>query len=190
MFKAIRIAVLLLILLIVGVNTWLSQARSTDWNNSLWVKVYPINADGSDAVQKYISDLETDDFASIETFLQREASRYGKPIGRPVRMELGRQVSRQPPEIDAEPGAIDIMRGAYDLHTGPDKGWPDVAYNFFVAPDGSVWEGRAGSLDGPVTADATGGNQGYSQLVCLLGNHVDVPPTAICCDFVAEFIKN
>lgn len=76
------------------------------------------------------------------------------------------------------PDPRSLIRGIHAFHTSAAKGWPDVAYNFFVAPDGSVWEGRAGSLDGPVTADATGGNQGYSQLVCLLGNHVDVPPTA------------
>ena len=75
------------------------------------------------------------------------------------------------------PDPRSLIRGVYAFHTSSAKGWPDVAYNFFVAPDGSVWEGRAGSLDGPVTADATGGNQGYAQLVCLLGNHVDVAPT-------------
>ena len=47
MFKAIRIGVLLLILFSVSVSTWLTQARSTDWNDSLWVKIYPINGDGS-----------------------------------------------------------------------------------------------------------------------------------------------
>jgi len=109
MFKAVRITVLLFILLIVGVNTWLAQARSTDWNNSLWVKVYPINADGSDLVQDYINGLGTDDFASIEAFIGREASRYGKGVGQPVRMELGQQITEQPPEIDQNPGAIDIM---------------------------------------------------------------------------------
>ncbi len=71
-----------------------------------------------------------------------------------------------------------VIRGVYQFHTGPAKRWPDVAYNFFVGPDGSVWEGRAGSLAGSVVADATGGNQGFSQLVCLIGNHVSVPPTA------------
>ena len=109
MFKAIRIAILLLILLIVAVNSWLAQARSTDWNNRLWVKVYPINADGSLAVQEYISDLDRDDFTSIEAFFQREVSRYGKQIGRAVHMELGRQVAEQPPEIAPNPGAVDIM---------------------------------------------------------------------------------
>lgn len=70
-----------------------------------------------------------------------------------------------------------VIRSIYAFHTGPAKRWQDVAYNFFIAPDGSVWEGRAGSLDGPVEASATGGNQGFSQLVCFLGNHVATPPT-------------
>jgi hypothetical protein len=52
-----------------------------------------------------------------------------------------------------------------------------VAYNFFVDRFGRVWEGRAGSVDGPVIGDATGGNQGFSQLVCLIGNFVADPPT-------------
>ncbi|MEM8745634.1 MAG: N-acetylmuramoyl-L-alanine amidase [Actinomycetota bacterium] len=72
---------------------------------------------------------------------------------------------------------VPVMRDVYAFHTGRSKGWPDVAYNFFVGPDGSVWEGRAGSLAGPVVADATGGNQGFSQLVCLIGNFVATLPT-------------
>ncbi len=47
MFKAIRISILLLILLFVSVSTYLTQARSTDWDSSLWITIYPINADGS-----------------------------------------------------------------------------------------------------------------------------------------------
>ena len=76
------------------------------------------------------------------------------------------------------PDPRSLIRSVFAFHTGPQKLWADVAYNFFVAPDGSVWEGRAGSLAGAVRADATGGNQGFSQLVCLLGNHVEVAPTA------------
>ena len=90
MFKAIRVAVLLFILAFVAIGTWLAQARSTDWNNSLWVKVYPINADGSETVDRYIATLELDDFADIEAFLSRETTRYGRTVDRPLRMELGR----------------------------------------------------------------------------------------------------
>ena len=78
----------------------------------------------------------------------------------------------------SESGAIDIMRGAYDLHTGPDKGWPDVAYNFFVDRFGRVFEARAGSIDGAVVADATGGSQGFAQLVCIIGNFTSEMPSA------------
>ena len=61
MFKAIRITVLLFILFFVSVSTWLTQARSTDWSDSLWVKIYPINGDGSVASRDYIKNLELDD---------------------------------------------------------------------------------------------------------------------------------
>ena len=66
MFKAIRIGVLLLILFFVSVSTWLTQARSTDWNNSLWVKIYPINGDGSEQADEYIRGLKLENFTAIE----------------------------------------------------------------------------------------------------------------------------
>ncbi len=72
---------------------------------------------------------------------------------------------------------IELMRQVYDFHTGPDKGWPDVAYNFFVEPGGRVFEARAGSLSRAVEASATGGNQGFAQLVCLLGDFTSQNPT-------------
>jgi N-acetylmuramoyl-L-alanine amidase len=72
---------------------------------------------------------------------------------------------------------VDQIRGFYHFHTGPEKGWPDVAYNFFVDRFGGIWEGRAGSLAGPVRGDATGGSQGFSQLCSLIGNFQDAPVT-------------
>ena len=109
MFKAIRIAVLLVILLVVSLSTWLTQARSTDWNNSLWVKIYPINAAGSERVARYIRNLDVEDFAAIEMFVAAETRRYGRSVRRPVRMELGDEIREQPPVIDASPNVLDIM---------------------------------------------------------------------------------
>ncbi len=76
--------------------------------------------------------------------------------------------------------ARNTMRNTYFWHTSsdPTKGWPDVAYEFFVGKEGDVWEGRAGALAGPVRADATGGSQGFAQLVCLMGTFETVLPTA------------
>ena len=74
-------------------------------------------------------------------------------------------------------GVPKILRSFRSYHTSGRKGWPDVAYNFFVDRFGGVWEGRTGSLAGPVVGSATGGNQGYSQLVCFVGDHHKVPPS-------------
>lgn len=63
------------------------------------------------------------------------------------------------------------IRDFYTFHTGPEKGWPDVAYNFFVDRYGGIWEARAGSIDGPVRGDATGGSQGHALLCSLIGDH-------------------
>lgn len=109
MFKAIRISILLFILLFVALSAFLTQARSTDWNNSLWIKVYPINADGSAAAAKYIAGLSSSDFQGIETFLARETKRYSVNLDRPVRIELGSEIDEQPPELGAQPNALSVM---------------------------------------------------------------------------------
>ncbi len=42
-----RIGMLLYLLAMVAFGAWLTRARTTDWTESLWVTVYPINGDGS-----------------------------------------------------------------------------------------------------------------------------------------------
>ena len=74
-----------------------------------------------------------------------------------------------------------ILRSFYDYHTGP-KGWNDIAYNFLIDADGGISEGRFGSLDGPVAGDATGGNQGFTQLVCIIGDYNVAHPSAASLD--------
>lgn len=69
-----------------------------------------------------------------------------------------------------------MIRSMHGYHTGT-KAWPDIAYNYFVDRFGTVWEGRTGSLAGPVIGDATGGNQGFSQLCCFIGDHSVEPPS-------------
>ncbi len=86
-------------------------------------------------------------------------------------------------------GAREVIRTAYAWHTSPAKGWADVCYEFFVDHDGGVWEGRAGSLDGPVMADATGGSQGFAQLVCLVGSFKTVDPTPAMVDSLVKVLS-
>jgi len=137
MFKAVRISILLLILFFVSVSSWLTQARSTDWDDSLWVKIYPVNADGSLETGHYIRDLVVDDFRSIEDFLARETGRFGRTLARPVRMELGQEISEQPPALGENPGSLDIVLWSLKLRwwaadVTDDQDNPDPDVRIFV----------------------------------------------------------
>lgn len=70
-----------------------------------------------------------------------------------------------------------VLRSFRSYHMSRKKSWPDVAYNFFVDRFGGVWEGRTGSLTAPTIGSATGGNQGSSQLICLVGEHHIASPS-------------
>jgi hypothetical protein len=137
MFKAIRITLLLLILFFVVVSTWLSQSRSTDWNNSLWVKIYPINGDGSAESTRYIEKLSIDSFDGIEAFIRRETAKYGHSLSRPVRMELGLPITEQPPALGSPPSTIDVMLWSLKMRwwasrIASDQDDPDPDVRIFV----------------------------------------------------------
>ena len=101
----------------------------------------------------------------------------GRPEAEDVRFLLVHHSASTNSYSEADVPAI--LRSFYDLHTGSAKSWDDIAYNFLIDRFGQVWEGRDGSIEGPVAADATGGNQGFSQLACLIGDHtIEMPSQA------------
>jgi hypothetical protein len=159
MFKALRISVLLVVLIFVAGTTWLAQARSTDWNNSLWVKIYPINGDGSNASLRHIEQLKLEHFAGIEDFLQREVTRYGHDLKRPVRIELGSLVSEQPPGLPDKYSRPAVMYWslkmrwwAHSVASPQDSPTPDVRIfvRYFEARDGTRLENSVGLQKGMV----------------------------------------
>lgn len=106
MFRKLRIAILLYILAFAAIGNYLAAARSTDWNNTLWIDIYPINADGSERTQAYIDGLSDADFASIETYFAHEARRYGVSLENPFRLELAGQVADPVPVL---PGSASLL---------------------------------------------------------------------------------
>lgn len=159
MFKALRISLLLLVLVFVAGTSLLTQARSTDWNNSLWVKVYPINGDGSSASQRYIEKLDVAQFASIEKFLAREVTRYGHNLRRPVRIELGALIKEQPPVVPEKYSALAVMSWslrmrwwAHRIASPQDSPKPDVRIfvRYFEAREGMTLENSVGLQKGMV----------------------------------------
>jgi hypothetical protein len=97
-FRLIRIAILVLILINVAVGTWLTRVRSTSWEHPLRVMMFPINADGSPATAAYIAELHKDAFQPIAEFMRSEGQRYGVSTYAPVDVYLGREISGRPPD--------------------------------------------------------------------------------------------
>jgi hypothetical protein len=108
MWRRLRIAVLLLILLFVALNTYFDRVYSTDWNIPLRVAVFPINADGSAATERYIRRQSTDAFQGIETFFEQEAGEYGVQMERPIRLTLAPPLSQSPPAVARDASALSV----------------------------------------------------------------------------------
>ncbi len=98
MAKNIRIILLLFILFLVAVNAWQTKTRTTDWDQSLWVAVYPLNGDGSEAVAAYIADLQVDEFVPVAEFVDNAAKEYGVSLADPLLVNLAPEVAKLPPE--------------------------------------------------------------------------------------------
>jgi hypothetical protein len=108
-WKIIRITVLLLVLAGVAAATWLDHVNTTSWDKTLWVGIFPLNGDGSDAAASYIDSLRVEDFAGIESFFAREAARYGVKVDRPVRVELYPSARELPPVLAPHSNWLQVM---------------------------------------------------------------------------------
>jgi hypothetical protein len=137
-FRHLRIALLLVILFVVAMNTWLTQLRTRDWNNTLWLVVYPINADDSQVTERYIDSLSPTDFDSIENFIATEAGHYRVRIAEPLTVRLGPVVRSMPPKPPAAGGGtLSIMLWSLQMrywafvHDSSNGPTPDI--RMFVA---------------------------------------------------------
>lgn len=104
---------LLVVLAVVAAAGWAEKASTTSWDKTLWVGIFPLNGDGSDAAARYIDNLRVEDFASIESFFAQEASRYGVKIDagatRPVRVDLYPSPRELPPALAPHSNRLQVM---------------------------------------------------------------------------------
>ena len=78
-----------------------------------------------------------------------------------------------------------VMRSMYAYHTKSLK-WCDLGYNFLVDKYGTLFEGRAGSVELPVIGSHTGGFNRSTLGVSMIGHHDLVAPTPAALRTVAE----
>jgi len=97
LLRTLRIALLLYILLMVAATAWLTKARSTDWDDTLYMAIYPVNGDKSESTQRYVAELEAPAFAPVAAFFAREGARYGLALENPIEVDLGKEIAEAPP---------------------------------------------------------------------------------------------
>ena len=108
-FRLLRIIILLTILGIVALNQWQTSVKTAKWDQSQWVVIYPINAEGDDATETYIASLDIRKFNEIEIYLNREAHRYGVELATPFTVDLAPQIKSVPPEVPENRNAFAII---------------------------------------------------------------------------------
>jgi hypothetical protein len=111
--RILRQTTLALVALALLGGTWLGRVRTTSWQETLWVTVYPVLAGQLPATADYVAALSAGDFEPMAAFVAAEATRYGQGIDRPIRVDLGNAVS-MPPAPPAAGGVLAVM--AWSLH--------------------------------------------------------------------------
>jgi hypothetical protein len=97
MWRVIRIAVLLFILATVAQTAWLARARTTEWNDTVRVVIYPLNGDGSGVSAAYVSQLRDATYEPIAAFFKEEGRRYVLRLPEPLDVRVAPPVGSQPP---------------------------------------------------------------------------------------------
>jgi hypothetical protein len=112
-FGTLRLAILVAALAFVSLGAWLDRHRSTNWDGTLRVTVYPLAARKDAASQAFVAALDREDFADVEAFFAAEAQGYGVALDEPVRIRISRAVDALPPAPPADPGPVSV--GAWSL---------------------------------------------------------------------------
>ncbi|KKW81719.1 hypothetical protein AAV96_02750 [Acinetobacter sp. AG1] len=103
MWKNIRVACLLLVLLIVAINAYRDQNQ--DWNQPINVLLHPINADGLPTTQQYIQQLQQDDFAEVKQYLEKNSQQY-RGQSSYFMVQIGRELQQSPPKMSEQPSIL------------------------------------------------------------------------------------
>ena len=108
MFRFIRIAILLTILVVVAGNQWLTKSRFSSWEKSLWVSVYPVLAEPGANIRAYSEKLTPAAFTEIGVFVEQQARRYGRVLDNPLVIQVAKPLEILPPELPRENSGLKV----------------------------------------------------------------------------------
>jgi hypothetical protein len=132
MFRYLRIATLLTILVIVAGGQWLTGNRFASWEKPLWVTIFPVLVDTDAQTRRYAESLDKNSFQQISVFLQQQAARHGRQLEKPVIFQVARPLLKIPPALPGESSGLKVALWSLKMR------W---------------WSWRNGSQDGLVGED-------------------------------------
>ena len=110
MFRFLRIAILLTVLVVVAGNQLLTDKRHSDWKKPLWVTIYPVLAPAlasSDAgTRRYVDSLTAASFDSIGLFFEQQARNYEHHLQTALVFQLAQPLNDLPPAIPPQAGRL------------------------------------------------------------------------------------
>ncbi len=107
MWRALRLSILLLVLLVVAGQAWLDRFSTTRWHRTVFVGAFPVSADASPATARYLEQLDLGKIKEVDEFLRGEARRYGVGVDEPIELKLYPTLAVAPPAIDSD---ADVFR--------------------------------------------------------------------------------
>jgi hypothetical protein len=106
MWRALRITVLLLVLLVVAGQAWLDRFSTTRWQRTVFVGAFPVSADASPVTAAYLAQLDQGKIDGVGEFVKGEARRYGVGIDEPIELNLYPTLTSPPPALDSGAGVL------------------------------------------------------------------------------------
>lgn len=105
-WKHLRIVILLIILATVAMNAW--RDNNQNWEKPIIVMLHPINADGSSETQRYIQQLNADDFKDIQHYLTQTSQQY-RSQSSTFYIQYGREIKQVPPAVPSGQSILNVM---------------------------------------------------------------------------------
>jgi len=147
MFRFIRIAILLTILVVVAGDQWLTKSRFSGWERSLWITVYPVLAEPGANIRSYTERLTPAAFEEIAVFVENQARRHGRVLQSPLVFQVAQPLVSLPPGLPAESSGLNVALWSLKMRwwawrNGDQDGLAPADIKMFVLYQNSKPEGQ------------------------------------------------
>ncbi|MDF9800059.1 hypothetical protein OKW21_005322 [Catalinimonas alkaloidigena] len=132
--------------------------------------------------QKKQLDTNQDGTCHLPSLIRTSIWREGlpEPSYNRVETDVGHVIVHHSAGSNTSTDYVNTVRNIYLFHTQV-RGWSDIGYNYLIAQDGTIFQGRSFSNDEVENDDIRGahfcGQNSGTMGICMLGNYNTVLPT-------------